>query len=113
MTWKLIQTQESTGSFPMISAATEKEIRDVKELCNNIITLIRSGKFTIKAISYQLLKDVITWHCLDDISAMRYSTICKDFMWAGKCLFGSQFLRFLQGLKFCGLISQGKVVPGG
>ena len=43
---------------------------------------------------------------------MRYSVEAKKFWWTGKMLFGSKFIRFMEGFKHKGLVASGDTQKG-
>ena len=76
------------------------------------LTLICEDKFPFRSIIFSLFCEFVQWCSLTTTTNMRYSDTTKEFWWTGKMLFGSKFLRFMQGFKHKGSVTRGESEKG-
>ena len=76
------------------------------------LNLIVNGQFPFSCIIFTLFSEFIQWLSLSSTTGMCYSEESKQFWWTGKMLFGSKFIRFMEGFKHKGFIVSGDTDKG-
>jgi hypothetical protein len=61
--------------------------------------LVQYGKFPLNNIAFELFLDIVELFDKDESRQMRYSPSTLQFVWLGRKLFGSCFIRFMSGPK--------------
>ena len=123
------QDDENEGGEVIIDESSEEQhekdiidlfkvaLRHIKEAGKflflwQFLHLIANGQFPFKSIIFTLFSEFIQWLCLASTTAMRYSEESKKFWWTGKMLFGSKFIRFMEGFKHKGFVASGDTQKG-
>ena len=71
--------------------------------------LVSEGNFNLNNIAVQLFWDVVKFHKIKNIHAMRFSSDVKKFWTLGLQLFHSKFIRFMGGYKSVGQLASSSV----
>ena len=78
----------------------------------SFMRLVKSGKFPLENIAFELFHDVVKWFSVENSSLMRYNKNTKDFWRLGYRLFHGRFIRFMSGFKHIGSIVTGRTERG-